>query len=282
MRTFFSIVYLTINPSLKEKIGIGMIMSNGKDIKFKFSDTKLGIIKQLIPSQNYSFLKSYFKNLNNDLNDEVVQNNLIEFKKENAHSWVNEKYFSYLHRYSNNIVKFSEPKEIDIAFDEVTFQSLYENYIFNNDAEFVPNKVKQDIVKIVKTRLYSKIKTKVDLDVDVSPNDFKELISSVNVNFIGKNGQIVSGQTIDFSKRYVDLERDLTKYISFTKAVDYEKGSGHYFLVGKEPKKKMGQKNHSIWKHIYESNIVDYVPLNETDKIKDYIDSKDVQPYFEK
>ncbi|WP_417558485.1 hypothetical protein, partial [Mesoflavibacter zeaxanthinifaciens] len=102
------------------------------------------------------------------------------------------------------------------------------------------------------------------------------------VNFIGENGQIVAGQTIDFSKRYVDLERDLTKYISFTKAVDYEKGGGHYFLVGNEPKKSLGQKNHSIWKHIYESNIVDYVPLSETDKIKDYIDLKGVHPYFEK
>ena len=40
-------------------------------------------------------------------------------------------------------------------------------------------------------------------------------------------------------------------------------------------------KNHSIWKHIYESNIVDYVSFSETDKIKEYIDSKGVHPYFE-
>ena len=282
MKTFFSIMYLTLNASLKEKISIGMIMANGEDVKFKISDTKFGIVKQLIPIQNYSFLKSYFKNLNNDLNFGFDNNNLLNLKKDIAQNWVNEKYFSYLHRYSNNIIRFSEPREIDVSFDETTFLKLYESYIFNNDEEIISKKSKEDIVKIVRTKLYSKIRSKVNLDVDVRPSDFKELISPVNVNFIGENGQIVAGQTIDFSKRYVDLERDLTKYISFTKAVDYEKGGGHYFLVGNEPKKSLGQKNHSIWKHIYESNIVDYVPLSETDKIKDYIDLKGVHPYFEK
>lgn len=281
MKTFFSIMYLTLNASLNEKISIGIVMANDKGVKFKISDTKLGIIKQLIPIQNYSFLKSYFKNLSTDLNFES-NNNTLNLRKDFSQNWVNEKYFSYLHRYSNNIVKFSEPRKIDINLDNATFLKLYEKYIFNNDEDIVPKKLKEDILKIVRTKLYSKIKTKVNLDVDVKPSDFKELISPVNVNFIGENGQIVSGQTIDFAKRYVDLERDLTKYISFTKAVDYEKGGGHYFLVGNEPKKSSTSKNHSIWKHIYESNIVEYVPLNETDKIKEYIDLKGVHPYFEK
>ncbi|CAH8295704.1 hypothetical protein EV196_10818 [Mariniflexile fucanivorans] len=282
MNTFFSIMYLTLNASLKEKISIGIIMANGEDVKFKISDTKLGIVKQLIPNQNYSFLKSYFKNLNNDLNSSFENNDLLNLKNDISHKWINEKYFSYLNRYSNNIVKFSEPRAIDIAFDEITFLKLFEKYIFNYDEELVIKEPKNDIVNIVRTKLYSKIRSKVNLDAIINPNDFKELISPVNVNFIGENGQIVAGQTIDFSKRYVDLERDLTKYISFTKAVDYEKGGGHYFLVGNEPKKKLAKKNHAIWKHIYESNIVDYVPLNETDKIKDYIDLKGVHPYFEK
>lgn len=275
-------MYLTINASLKEKISIGIIMFNGNEVKFKVSDTKLGIVKQLIPVQNYSFLKSYFKNLNNDLNFSLEKNDLQNLKNDVSHNWINEGYFSYLHRYSNNIVKFSAPKEIDVPFDEPTFLKLYEKYVFNNDEEVLIKQSKDNIVDIVRTKLYSKIKSRVNLDATVNPNDFKELISPVNVNFIGENGKVVAGQTIDFSKRYVDLERDLTKYISFTKAVDYEKGEGHYFLVGNEPKKGLVHKNHSIWKHIYESNIVDYVPLNEIDRIKDYIDRKGVQPYFEK
>ena len=282
MNTFFSIIYLTINASLNEKISIGLIMANDKDIKFKYSVTKLGIVKQLIPHQNFSFLKLYLKGLNNDLNFDLSKNDLQALKKDVSHNWVNEQYFNYLHRYSNNIVKFSEPKKIDVAFDESIFNQLFNKYIFSKDKKLVIKSAKDNIVNVVKSKLYSRIKSQVNLDATITPKDFKELISPVDVNFIGENGEIVSGQTIDFSKRYVDLERDLTKYISFTKAVDYERGGGHYFLVGDEPKKSIYPKNYAIWKHIYESNIVDYVPLKDTDKIKNYIDSKGVRPYFDK
>jgi len=282
MNTFFSIIYLTLNASLKERISVGMIMSNGKDVKFKISNTKLSIVKQLIPNQNYNFLKSYFKNLDKELILELENSSILDLSTEKTNNWINEKYFSYLHRYSNNIVEFSEPKKINISLDEITFHNMYVKYVFGSDLQLIPSKSKDDIVRIVKDKLYSRIKSKVNLDATVKPNDFKELISPVNVNFIGKNGKIVSGQTIDFEKRYVDLERDLTKYISFTKAVDYQFGSGKYFLVGNEPDKKISSKNHSIWKHIFKSHIVQYVDVNETDRIKDYINSKGVLPYFEK
>lgn len=281
MNTFFSILYLTLNASLKEKISIGLIMVQGEDVKFKTSSAKLGIVKQLIPVQNYSFLKSYFKNLNDTLNLDLENKGLLNLKNASP-NWASEKYFHYLHRYSNNIVQFSAPKEIAVAFDEPNFLKLYEKYVFIENEEQLTKKSKSDIVEVVRNSLYSKIKPKVNLDATISPTDFEELISPVDINFIGKNGQIVAGQTIDFSKRYVDLERALTKYISFTKAVDYEKGGGHYFLIGKEPEKNLSRKNHSIWKHIYESNIVDYVPLDETDKIKDYVNTKGVHPYFQK
>ncbi|MEM6720793.1 MAG: hypothetical protein AAF611_15795 [Bacteroidota bacterium] len=280
MKTFFSIMYLTLNASLDEKISIGIFMFNNEDVKFKFSDTKLGVIKNLIPNQNHHFIKSYFKSLNNHLYKDPEDKILFGINKKISLDWVNEQYLNYLHRYSNNIISFSKPKKVDISFNKSNFDKLYEKYVFSKDVKIDNKDSKEDIIKIVKKKLYSRIKSNVNLDATISPSDFKELISPVNVNFIGKNGQIVSGQTIDFSKRYVDLERDLTKYISFTKAVDFEKGSGHYFLVGDEPK-KANSKNHTIWKHIYDSKIVEYVHLNETDKIKDYLDSKQVLPYFE-
>lgn len=284
MSTFFSIIYLTLNASLKERISIGMIMSNGEDVKFKVSNTKLNIIKQLIPNQNYTFLKSYFKNLNKDLLFKPDDSSgLLDLNTEKKDNWVNENYFGYLFRYSNNIVEFSEPKSISINLDEITFNKIYTKYVFGSDLELMSfQSIDNDIVRIVRNKLYSRIRSRVNLDAIVNPNDFNELISPVNVNFIGKNGKIVSGQTIDFEKRYVDLERDLTKYISFTKAVDYQFGQGKYFLVGDEPNRNISKKNHSIWKHIFESQIVQYVDVNETDKIEEYIYSQGVLPYFEK
>jgi hypothetical protein len=278
MKTFFSIIYLTLNANLKERISVGMIMSNGEKSLFRFSNNKLGIIKNLIPPQNYTFLKTYFKNLDGELNYDFENNLELDLRRETTNQWINEKYFGYLSRYSNNLIQFSQPKSIEISLNSEDFEKLFHKYIFEKDDEstaYRPN----DFLHLVKTKLYSKIEAKVNIDAVVNPDDFKELIAPVNVNFIGKNGQIVAGQAIDFAKKFYNLENDLTRFISFTKAVDFEKGKGHYFLVGEEPNKG-DIKNHNIWKHIFESKMVDYVGVDEIDKIQKYIDSHGVTPYF--
>jgi hypothetical protein len=40
--------------------------------------------------------------------------------------------------------------------------------------------------------------------------------------------------------------------------------------------------NHKTWNHVRESHLVEYIDLSETEKIKDYIISKGVSPYFDK
>lgn len=282
MDSFFSIMYLTLNASLNEKVSVGLLMSNGEQTKFKVSETKLGIVRQLLPRENYNILKSYLKSIKAEIDKSHIYYQEIELNlnTEVSNNWISKEYFNYLHRYSNNLVKFSEAKKIDIPLDNSVFEILFSKYVFEKEEENILEKHREDILSIVKEKLFPRIKSNVNIDAVVNPMDFKELISPVNINFLGKNGEIVSGQTMDFSKRYVDLERDLTKYISFTKAVDYEKGGGHYFLVGNEPQKK-NNKNHAIWKHIFESHIVDYVDVNETELIQEYIKSKGVQPYFD-
>tara|TARA_R110002020_G_scaffold85914_6_gene211888 strand:- start:37546 stop:38403 length:858 start_codon:yes stop_codon:yes gene_type:complete len=282
MDSFFSIVYLTLNASLKEKVSVGLLMSNSEQSIFKISETKLGIIKQLMPKENYNILKSYFKSIKAEINKSSTNYKEIklDLQTEGSNNWISKEYFNYLHRYSNNLVQFSEAKKIDISLNSSVFEVLFSKYVFEKEEENIQEKHREDILGVVKENLYPRIKLNVNIDAIVNPFDFKELISPVNINFLGKNGEIVSGQTIDFSKRYVDLERDLTKYISFTKAVDYEKGGGHYFLVGDEPQKK-NDKNHAIWKHIFESHIVHYVDVSETDLIQEYVKSKGVQPYFD-
>lgn len=250
MDTFFSIIYVTLNASLKERISAGMIMSNGKETKFKFSLSKLSIIKQLLPSQNHSFLKAYFKSIDKEISSFGDHKDQLDFQTDKGNNWINKGYFGYLSRYSNNIVEFSKPIKIDVNLDQASFNTIYNKYVFESDLEAIKSTPKVGIDSIVKDNLYPRIKTKVNIDATVNPSDFDELISPVKVDFIGKNGKIVSGQTIDFEKRYVDLERDLTKYISFTKAVDYQFGKGHYFLVGDEPSKEGDSKNHADRKSV--------------------------------
>lgn len=281
MKTFFSIIYLPLNTNLQEKISVGLVMSNGEQSIFKVSNPKMQIIKGLISSNKFSILKNYFSNIINEIEPKVDEFRL-NIKSEISNNWLNESYFSYLNRYSNNLVIYSEPRNIDSEVGLESFKSIFNKYVFEFDEEI--NVIKsEDILSKVRTRLFIKIEDRVNLNVTVSSNDFNELLTPVDVNFIGKNGVVVAGQTIDFVKRMYNLENDLTRYISFTKAVDYSSANkGKYFLVGQEPNKFENPANHRTWKHVKESHLVEYVDLSETEKIQDYIISKGVSPFFAK
>ncbi|TAD96747.1 MAG: hypothetical protein EAZ97_13535 [Bacteroidetes bacterium] len=277
MKTFFSIIYLTFNANLNEKISIGLFMSNGQDTFFKVSNRKLNIVKELMPNSKFNVLKSYFKSLN-----QHILNANAEPKIEQTYSqnWINESYFSYLSRYSNNLVSFSEPTKIEIELNENSFKSIFNKYVFSFDDLTLQKN--EDITK-VKTKFYAQIKNRVNLNARISPDNFTELVSPIDINFIGKNGVIVAGQIIDFDKRQYFLENDLTKFISFTKVVDdSEKCKGKFFLIGQEPNKTEDKKNHTIWQRIRNSRWVDYVDLSEIGKVESYIVEKNVVPFFEK
>lgn len=280
MKTFFSIIYISLNTALKERISVGLIMSDGEKDFFKISETKLNVIKNLIPHQNFLVLRTYFKSLDKEINstfDELKLN--IKNKKT---EWITESYISYLHRYTNNLVNFSDFKTIDLPLNQENFKRIFEKYIFSfEEIEEINYKIFH-IEDTIRLELYPKIENNVNLETVITPNDFEELITPVEIGFIGKNGTIVAGQAIDFSKRHYNLENDLTKFISFTKAADYKQSfKGTYFVVGEEPSKKENPQNHTTWKHVKESKLIKYVDINETEEIEEYLKRKEVTPYFD-
>jgi len=279
MKTFFSIIYIPLNAALDEKVSIGLIMFDNENDLFKISETKLHAIKNLIPSQNFSVLKTYFKSLEKEINYDI-NIGILTSNEEKKTKWIKESYITYLHRYANNLVSFSEVKSIDIPLNDNTFRRIFEKYIFQFEEQSDYTFTSFD--EIIEAKLYPKIENRVNIHKVITPLDFEELITPVAVDFIGKNGTIVAGQTMDFSKRLYNLENDLNKYITFTKAADFkDQTKGHYFIIGQEPPKEQA-KNHKTWKYVKNNKLVDYVDFSETDKIKEYIEDKGVTPYFEK
>lgn len=278
MKTFLSIIYIPLNPTLDEKVSIGLIMFNNDKAFFKISETKLHAIKNLLPAQNYNILKIYFKSLEKEINQEI-KDNIFKLDIANKKTeWIKESYMTYLHRYANNLVSFSEVKQIEISLNEQNFKNIFEKYIFQY-VEHIEELETSFEDKVVSS-LFPKIENKVNIQKTITPKIFHELITPVTVDFIGKNGTIVAGQTMDFSKRLYNLENDLNKYITFTKAADFkDKNKGHYFVIGQEPSKQQ-VRNHNTWAYVKNNNLVDYVDFSEIDKIKSYIDDKGVKPYF--
>ena len=78
-------------------------------------------------------------NLKNDI-DPGANESELGLNFENKTDWINESYFSYLNRYSNNLVYFSEPKSIDLNVSNDTFKLLFEEFVFSLEDYNKPNK----------------------------------------------------------------------------------------------------------------------------------------------
>lgn len=278
MKTIYSILYVTLNTALNEKVSIGLLMSDGKYDRFRFSADKLLALKGIIEPERYNLVKGYLKSLESDIN--VAGDEKVVFEnKALKNNWVNEGYISYLSRYSNNLIQFSEPKTIDILFSPENYKRIYEKYIYAFDQKIEEVFVESIFTK-VKQELYPKITNRVNLDFSLDSSHFENLFAPIEVNFIGINGMPVAGQTIDFDKKHHFLENDIARFVSLTKAIELEgKEKGKYFVLGHEPDKK-DDKNHLLWEQIKDSKFLEFVDVNDVDRVEEYIEKHEVKPYF--
>lgn len=278
MKTIYSILYVTLNTALNEKVSIGLLMSDGKYDRFRFSADKLLALKGIIEPERYNLVKGYLKSLESDIN--VAGDEKVVFEnKALKNNWVNEGYISYLSRYSNNLIQFSEPKTIDILFSPENYKRIYEKYIYAFDQKIEEVFVESIFTK-VKQELYPKITNRVNLDFALDSSHFENLFAPIEVNFIGINGMPVAGQTIDFDKKHHFLENDIARFVSLTKAIELEgKEKGKYFVLGHEPDKK-DDKNHLLWEQIKDSKFLEFVDVNDVDRVEEYIEKHEVKPYF--
>ena len=280
MKTLLSILYVPISATLDEKVSIGLVMSNGEQQFFKYSQTKLTAIKGLLDNESNTILKSYLKSLEKEINIVTESGKeLFSIDIPSKAKWVSNSYISYLSKYSNNLLQFSEPKFIDVPLSEVTFRKVFEKYIFQYE-EATTTRSFTNVFERVRTKLYPSIEGKVNIDRTLTSLDFENLFAPVEVNFIGVNGVPVAGQTFNFEKAHYYLENDVTRFISLTKALELEgKKDGKYFILGREPRKSY-DKNHLMWEQIRDSDFLDFVDIDEVGIVEEYIDKNHVIPFF--
>jgi hypothetical protein len=281
MKTFYSILYIPISATLDEKVSIGLIMSNGSQNLFKYSQSKLQAIKLLLDNESYNILKVYLRSLEKEINDEIEKEYTLRIKyADSKTNWINNSYITYLSKYSNNLIKFSEPYLIDVLLNRDVFKRVFEKYIFPFD-EIISTSSEPTIYQKIKSKLYPKIQGKVNIDKTITSDDLENLFAPVEVNFIGLNGNPVAGLTVDFEKKHYFLENDITRFVSLSKALELSgKPNGKYFILGKEPNVNKTDKNHIMWTQIRDTKFLEFVDIDEFGIIEDYIDKNHVSPFF--
>lgn len=277
MKTIYSILYVTLNTTLNERVSVGMLMSNGFEHYFKFSSEKLTAFKGILSSERFNIVKNYLKSVEKEI---CFKPHQLFTEKELKNDWINEGYISYLSKYSNNIIQFSSPKVIDIDLNTDNFKRVFEKYIFRYTEE-IDEIIEFNVYSKVKENLFPKIENRVNLELTLTSNDFENLFAPIEIDFIGINEIPLAGQTIDFEKKHYYLENDITRFVSLTKAIELEGNSkGKYFILGREPQKNI-DKNHQLWEHIRDSDFLEFVDIDEIGIVQEYIEEHNVKPFFE-
>jgi hypothetical protein len=270
MKVFYSILYASIKPIANEQLSIGFFMSDSSKTFFHFSNEKINFSKKLLSASAFNMLKNYLEGLDREFNS----------KSNNGDDRIIPLDFNYLSNYSNNIVSFSKPTPINIELSQNSFEKLFEKFVFRYEKRIREEKGKTNAFSIVKKELYPKIENHVNLDKTLTQLDVPSLIiPKVKVNFIGRNERPVAGDAINFEAGTNALTNQISHFISLIKAFELEKKTGKYFVIGNEPSKIEFPEQHSTWEHFMDSKIVEFVPLNEMDKISEYMDIHNVQPF---
>lgn len=165
------------------------------------------------------------------------------------------------------------------------YNKIFFTYVFKESTS-VKNIVEEisPLIKI-KESFIPRVKSRVNIDVDLNADLFDFVMFNTRVDMMGKNEQQVLNQFIDFNSKSSDIQKEIASYLNLIKPLEIKEGkSGKYFITGDEPAKNH-DKQHLIWKHLrgstlIKAGVVELVPVNEIDKIEEYLEIHEVKPYF--
>lgn len=201
MKTFFSIVSIQTNPISAEKVVMGVLAITENEIYFDYSKSKLGLLDKLAPTK--IGIGSMAKNALQQIKQKVTEANKALIKDQQQlvfeKSIFSKDYISYLNKYNNGILYFSEPASLSFDFSEEKFMQYYYNFV----GEIVTIETKKEIVTFAKKikPAFEKVglDEKADLKFTFDPFTFNGILKETHIPLITKNGAISAIQIVDFS-----------------------------------------------------------------------------------
>lgn len=284
MNSFYSIVYLKSDSISDEKIAVGLFLKSGSKPFFDYSPSKLKIASKLLDKDVIDSTERALKN--------IKQAVLKEFKPHNQTEAFDiepftASYFNYLSRYANNILLFTDPNLNTGKFNDEDFSYLFELIV---DKNF--NSEKKDAVelsfndKVSKSILNSPVSERVDVEYKFTRDLISSIYRATTVNFVGANGNIVSGNSIDTNSDYYTIEnklytyRALTEGLSeFAKTINMKDDAYHVVLFNDtNDSKKRNLIAHAMSD---DSSPFELKPWNEFPEIENYVQSRNVMKLSE-
>ena len=273
MKTFFSIISIQTNPISSEKVVMGVLAVTKDVIHFDYSKNKLALLDKLAPTKVGIGIMA--KNTLQQIKQKVDESNKALVKDQTKlvfeKSIFSKEYISYLNKYNNGILHFSEPASLPFDFTIDKFSDYYFNFV----GELLGATLKADKISFSKKLkpLFEKegIEEKADLKFAFDPFTFQGILKETHVSLITKNGAINTIQTIDFAT----TEQTVVNHLYETKIIqDALYTLGHKAkvetkkikLVFEEP--ELGTEQHELFDLSYHNykDVYDFITPDVLDQ----------------
>lgn len=271
MKSHYSILSVAVRPEIGEKLTIGVLAISGKDVFFEHSKNKLTTVKTLIDHALYKYVQDTIRQIESAITCELEKKGTT-LENEALNMQFSESYLSYMSRYSNNLLLFSSPVQIDLPINRPLFDALFKKYV---DSVGIATKKTKPLEQL-KLEFYPQVKSFYNTDIQITPVQVPELPLSVNIDVVGKNEIEVFAQIIDFERQVYNIRQDVGELTLLMNAFD----RSYSFLVGDEPDKKKYGQSHEAWENLRKWSKLEYVPLNEISRLQEYAVQHGVKPLF--
>ena len=280
MKSYYSIVYLSPIIASNEKIAIGLLFVSEGIPLFKYSERKLNIAKKLIEKNSFNSIVKVLDSIKDHIH-EFTLNNEMNFLEGSPFSF---EYTSYLNGYHNNILTYSDPSKSVGEYLKNDFDDLYRIYIDNViNHEFEENRIDyiRNFTRRIKT---SPIKNKIDTFFELRPRVVDSIYSSHKVSYIGVNGRLITGNSLDLNKDPYYIERDLYLYRSlaiglnqFSEKVNLP-SNGNHIVYFNEPE---GIRQKEVFDRALKdkNSGITFKPYESFDADEEYILEEDIKRF---
>jgi len=202
MKSFYSIFYIEPEPVSEEKISVGLFLNADKKPVFDYSEEKLKVASKIVGSETTDSLQRILRNIKKkteSLSDNDKQAEAFDVKP------FSESYFRYLNNYSNNLITYSDPAKNHGDFTLADYKELFRLLV---DKKYgIEEEEEESFKTLVKKKINSSvIREKMDVFYKVPKKSVETIYRDHIVDYIGVNGSIISGNTVDMKSSPYNLE----------------------------------------------------------------------------
>lgn len=274
MSSYLSVISAVIRPEIKEKISIGLLLIGGGNFFLEFSRNKIEVLGQLLSDDSFRAVKLNVKSFekmasSNEGRFNLFAGNLTATEKI-KNTVFGESYLTYLSKYKNNLITFSEPNPITLNATTEVFNKLFNNLV---DERGVDTAHKIERGHFHKFRESSILRDRFNYNYEVNQDVFPDLIIPIKIDFVGRNERPTFVKLMDLERRKDFITNDVSKFNFIKDSIQ----DSQRFIVSREPDKNRYRTQHQIWQNLRNTRLFDYIDESEIERLETYAVGHDVQ-----